>query len=115
MIRPRRAVGAVAVGAALLIAAVAGFIIVPEHKPSTRDEWRLDDGQIVSQCYSDNGFQYTYYESGTTHQCFDVAIASGPPRAAYDGLRILSWGLAIVGALFVAIGLIRYARPGPER
>jgi hypothetical protein len=46
--------------------------------------------------------------------CWNVAIASGPSKPAYDTMRIATWALLIVGALTVAVGLTRYARPGPE-
>ena len=80
----RKGVGAVAVGAVVLIAAVAGFVIVPDHAPQ---------------------FICAGFGAVTGNQC------AGWPRSTYDGARIATWALAIVGALLVAMGLIRYARP----
>ncbi len=84
----RAGVGAVAVGAVLLIGAVAGFVIVPQHAPqSVCGGWGALGGP----------------------QC------AGWSRSAYDAARIATWALLIVGALLVAMGLIRYARPGGVR
>lgn len=85
----RAGIGAVTVGAVLLIAAVVGFIVVPEHAP-----------QFVC-----GGFGNP--ELGG--QC------AGWSRTTYDVARIATWALLVVGALVVVTGLIRYARPGVER
>jgi hypothetical protein len=61
---------------------VAGFVIVPEHKP------RLAPAA---------GWWGSPYHVGWS-------------RAAYDAARIGMWALLIVGALVVAVGLINYAR-----
>ena len=82
----RKGVGAVVVGAVLLIAAVAGFIIVPEHAP-----------QFV--CGGFGG-------EVTGNQC------AGWSRSAYSTRHGSRHGRSwIVGALLVVMGLIRYARP----
>lgn len=81
----RKGIGAVATGAALLIAAVVGFVVVPENAPR-------------SVC---GGFG-----EATGPQC------AGWSRTAYDVAKIATWALLIVGALIVLMGLIRYARPG---
>ena len=80
----RKGIGAVATGAALLIAAVAGFVVVPEHAPQ---------------------FVCAGFGEPTGNQC------AGWSRTAYDVARIATWALAIVGALLATMGLIRYARP----
>ena len=85
----RKGIGAVATGAALLIAAVAGFVVVPEHAP-----------QFVC-----GGFG----EVTSSDQC------AGWSRTAYDVAKIATWALLIVGALLVVMGLIRYARPEVAR
>jgi hypothetical protein len=65
----------------LLIAAVAGFVIVPEHKP-----------------------QFSCAGWGFGVQC------AGLSRTAFDVARISTWALLIVGAVLVAVGLINYGR-----
>lgn len=71
------------IGTLLLIAAVAGFVIVPEHKP-----------QFVCGGFGAEGGP----------QC------AGWSRTAYDAARIGSWALLILGGLLVVVGLINYAR-----
>lgn len=71
----------IAVGAVLMVGAAAGFVIVPEHKPRPTG-WG------------------TYLLDPT---------GAGWSRSLYDGLRIGTWALLIVGALLVAVGLINYA------
>jgi hypothetical protein len=77
----RKGIGTIAVGAVLLIAAVVGFVVLPEHQP----------GCVGSGAYC--GY-----------------LASPPSQPLYDALRITTWALLIVGALAVVLGLIRYAR-----
>lgn len=88
----RAGVGAVTVGAVLLIAAVAGFVIVPGHAPG------------LSSDMSCAGW------SPAPPRCH-----TGWSQMAYDVARIATWTLAIVGALLVVMGLIRYARPEVAR
>jgi hypothetical protein len=72
----------ISVGALLLIASAAGFVIVPDHKAHfPPDLYLLGSPQV------------------------------GWSSAAYEGARIGTWALLIVGGLLVAIGLIHYARP----
>ena len=80
----RKGIGAVATGAALLIAAVVGFVVVPEHAPR---------------------FVCGGFGEATGNQC------AGWSRTAYDVASIATWALSIVGALMATMGLIRYARP----
>jgi hypothetical protein len=97
----RKGLGTVAVGAVLMIAAVAGFVIVPEHTPGTA---------IVS--VPPNGPRVC--GSGGNQPCGDATtaiVATGLSRTAYDVARIATWALVIVGALVVAMGLTRYGRP----
>jgi hypothetical protein len=98
----RSGLGAVATGAVLLTAAVVGFVVVPEHKPGFAQVFRP--------------------RSAVSHP--DIPIVEGPnntvevttrvgwSKSTYDALRVVTWALVIGGVLLVAIGLIRYARPG---
>jgi len=87
----RKGVGAVALGAVLLIAAVVGFVIVPEHKPHT----------VTSVA---GGFE-----------CLSNCTTVGWSQTMYDVALIATWAVLIVGALLVVMGLIRYARPEVAR
>jgi hypothetical protein len=91
----RGAVLVVALGAVLLIAAVAGFIVVPEHSP----------GRVVLYECGD-----AFSGTRTCHRTLP-----GWSRTAYDVLRVTTWALAIIGVVFVAMGLIRYAQPEVQR
>lgn len=96
----RKGIGSIAAGAVLLIAAVAGFVIVPEHQPGWKyvpPIWHDNVRYSVGSC-DGNG-----YPSCPT-------VATGPSRPVYDGLRIATWAVLIVGALTVAVGLARYGR-----
>jgi hypothetical protein len=90
----RRSAVAISLGALLLIAAVAGFVIVPEHKP------------VPATCG----------QGGPTVGCFSGGSysSSGLSQTVYDGLRIAAWAVLIVGGLLVTVGLINYARPRPQ-
>lgn len=112
----RKGIGAVALGGVLLIAAVTGFIIVPEHKPGTTPSATVkpvNANNLAANSYCPGGDPTLVVPRD--FQC------PGPPRkiglshTAYDGLRIATWALAILGVLTVVTGLIRYARPGSER
>lgn len=96
----RAGLGAVAVGAVLLVGAVAGFIVVPEHKPGS---YVARQGPTLPLECATGG--------GVPANC----VAAGLSRTAYDALRIVTWALLIVGGLLVAMGLIRYARPEVAR
>ena len=87
----RKGFGAVMAGAVLLIAAVVGFILVPEHKPAIRDTY---------DCLND----YTF-------RPLPASCLAGLSRTAYDAARIGTWAAVVVGTLLVVMGLIRYARP----
>jgi hypothetical protein len=78
----RKGIGTIAVGAVLLIAAVAGFIVVQVPSPDCAYPTHAD--------------------------C--IRAVSGLSPILYYAVRITTWGLLIVGALTVAVGLIRYAR-----
>jgi len=82
------------VGACLLIASVAGFIIVPEHAPGLEQVGRDQFGNC--QPIGETG--------NTCHW-----VATGISHTLYDALRITTWGLAIVGFLLTAIGVIGFA------
>jgi hypothetical protein len=79
----------IALGAVLLIVAVARFVIVPEHAP------------VPPQCVRGQ------------------ACLTGDDPASYvahgDVLRIATWAALIVGVLAVIVGLIGYARSYPQR
>jgi hypothetical protein len=98
----RKGIGAIAVGAVVLIAAVVGFVVIPEHKPG----WKY-----VPPIWYDHvryGVNSCEPNGPGIPSCPKVAI--WPSRPVYDTLRIATWALLIVGALAVALGLIRYAR-----
>jgi hypothetical protein len=80
-------------GAVLLIAGVAGLVIVPEHAPSV-----ISADSIVIP--------------GTTKRLagFGRTVVGGWSRSVYDLARIATWALLIIGAILVVMGLIRYAR-----
>jgi hypothetical protein len=99
----RRSSVTTALGALLLIAAVAGFVIVPEHKPNIT---YADPGIPSAACGPP--IPGIYQASGCT------AIRSGVSHTLYDGLRIATWAVLIVGVLLVVVGLINYARRAPE-
>lgn len=91
----RRAWFVIALGAVLLIAGVAGLIIVPEHKP-------LDGSGQPSLAETLNPFTEA---SGSTQWS----------QTLYDVLRIATWAVLIVGAITLVVGLITYARGSTER
>jgi uncharacterized membrane protein HdeD (DUF308 family) len=78
----------VIVGGVLLVGAVAGFVIVPEHKPEFTCLAQLLNGAICTS-----------------------SVTSGWSRTAYDAARIGTWALLIAGVLLVAVGLVNFARP----
>jgi hypothetical protein len=81
----RKAGVPIVVGTLLLIAAVAGFVIVPQHKPA-----------VVG------GQEWGGYLLGGSNV--------GWSRTAYDAARIGTWALLIVAVLLLTVGLISYAR-----
>jgi hypothetical protein len=98
---------AIAVGAVLLIAAAAGFIIVPEHAPGFG--------------YGVPGRPAVICSGPATPEEAHTALAGcrtlhpGLSRTAYDALRIATWAALILGVLVAAMGLIQTARVRPER
>ena len=104
----RRRATIVGVGATLLIAAVVGFVVVPEHRPTSRTGL-VSQGRVVplEQCASIDGMTI---DGVRGVPCHNATITSGPRRTLYDTLRITTWVLAIIGGVFVVLGLIRYAR-----
>lgn len=92
----RRGIGTVAIGIVLLLAAVAGFIVVPEHKP----------GSVLVAPNGDRGPQACTHE--LVIDCHQVA--TGLSQRAYDVLRTETWALLVVGALLVAISRVRHSR-----
>ena len=97
----RKGIGAVAVGACLLIAAVVGFVVVPEHKPGSKIVARSGPTLELTCAGPLNG--------GIPPNC--VESGTGLSRTLYNALKVATWALVIVGVLLVAMGLIRYARP----
>jgi hypothetical protein len=91
----RRPLVSIAVGAVLLIMAVAGFVIAPEHAPGVEQVGRDQFGNC--QAIGENG--------NTCHY-----IATGLSQTLYDVVRIATWGLLIVGVLLAVVGLIHYGR-----
>jgi hypothetical protein len=83
---------AVVVGAILLVAAVVGFVVVPEHTPGTQ----LVDAQGHPLAGCDPGAC-----AGTN------VVHIGWAQTTYDVARVFTWAVLIVGALVVVLGLIR--------
>lgn len=96
--------GILSAGAVLLIAAAAGFIVVPEHAPASRlVGYRPADGGQMDQALC----QAEGPASGACkgyHPGHDVAV--GLSRTAYDVLRVGTWACVIVGLILVLVGLI---------
>jgi hypothetical protein len=77
-------------GAALMIVALAGFVIADDHTP-----------------YYNTGCAAIVPRSGRLIHC------SGWTPTAYDAVKIVMWAALIVGAILVAVGLIRTWRAAP--
>ena len=92
----------ISLGALLLIAAVAGFVIVPEHMPNIT----YTDPRFPSAACGPPSI--AIQPQGCT------TIRSGVSHTVSDGLRIATWAVLIVGVLLVTVGLINYARPLPQ-
>jgi hypothetical protein len=91
----RKGSGIVAVGAALLIAAVGGLIIAWEHRIATRTQVEFaQNGQRVARC-----------SVGDVH-CAKVEEVVRSVRPGYMGVMIASWAIVVVGVVLVPIGLI---------
>jgi hypothetical protein len=78
------------VGVLLVIAAVAGFIIVPEHVPTTTSLGACP-GTIPSPG-----------PCRTVHTGF-------ASQSVYDAARIGTWAALIIGSVLIVLGLIRFA------
>jgi hypothetical protein len=118
----RNGIGAVAAGALLVIVAVAGFIVVPEHKPHKVATYRQvpenSNGPTRGAVVCNPGPQYYQPASVPTPEPGNCEVRMthlAPSHTLYDVLRVLPWALAIIGVLLVALGLIRYARVGDQR
>jgi hypothetical protein len=104
----RRSVLIITLGALLLIAAVAGFVVVPEHSPG------LGSVQVPthsSRCPS--GFYPTLGGAPGLESC-PQDVVTGLPQTSYDALRIATWAVLIVGVLLVIVGLVSFARRPQE-
>ena len=87
--------GIVAVGAALLVAAVAGLIIAWEHRIATRTQVEFaQNGQRVARC-----------SVGDVH-CAKMEEVVRSVRPGYMGVVIASSAIVIVVFVLVPIGLI---------
>jgi hypothetical protein len=86
-------------GTILLICAVAGFVILPEHKPTSAAY--AGTGTYVPGCSDQERLSPT--------GCL-VKPAHGLSRTSYDALRITTWALAISGAVIVTFALVREIR-----
>ncbi len=82
----------IVLGAVLLVAAAAGFVIVPEHKPVTK----YVDLSTGSLCTPTAGCTKVHTGFAT--------------QSTYDIARIGTWACLILGLLIVAAGLINLAR-----
>jgi hypothetical protein len=89
-------------GALLLIAAVAAFVIVPEHMPATQT---TTVAPVNGYCPGVPGVVQPrdFACPGPTHSV-------GLSRTTYDIARISTWAVLIVGALLVIVGLLNYSR-----
>ena len=76
------------VGAALVVAGIAAFIVANDNAPIAR----LECPGGGPNCSEDQW----------------VFVAHGMSRTAYDLLRIGGWALVIFGAVLVVLGLIGY-------
>ena len=81
------------VGVVLLIAAVAGFVIVPEHGPG-----------------STAGADVVIPGTNTSVPAPGPVVVYGWSQTVYDAARIGTRAALIVGAVLVVLGLIRFAR-----
>lgn len=89
-------------GGLLLVLAVVGLVIVPQHAPS------FSAGNAGSPVK----YSICIAQGGTDAQCDRASGATGGApiglaRSLYDLLLITSWALLIVGSIVVAVGLIR--------
>ena len=82
----RRPAIPISVGAVLLIGAVAGFVVVPEHRPPAPTD--ACAGFVGGPCPG----------------------AWRLSQTAFDLLRVSTWAVLSVGALLGAVGLINYSR-----
>ncbi len=82
----------IVLGAVLLVAAAAGFIIVPEHRPVTK----YVDLSTGSLCTPTAGCTKVHTGFAT--------------RTVYDLVRVGTWAALIVGLLIVIVGLINLTR-----
>jgi hypothetical protein len=80
----RRTVVMIALGVLLVVGAVAGFVILPEHRTlPPHGHW------------------------------WDASYFPGRPglqHTLYDVLRILTWSFLVTGTVIVAVGLLDYGR-----
>lgn len=82
------AISMLVLGVALLIVAVAGFVIVPEHAPHT--SYVLPDGEeCLGNC---------------------EGIHTGWSQTLHDAARIGTRAALIVSIVLVVLGVIRYAQ-----
>jgi hypothetical protein len=73
-------------GLLLVIGAVVGFVVVPEHKPA------LVGGTDLGHGLYTGGFETSWSQT------------------LYDVLRVVTWGLLVVGIVVLVVGLVDYAR-----
>ena len=94
-----------AVGAVLLIAAAAGFIVVPEHAPGSVMVDNVS-GAVVDQCATPE-----VIPGGGVPPCTETHIVhTGLSQTGYDVARVATWACVIVGVLVMVVCLIGYAR-----
>lgn len=83
-------------GVVLLIAGVAGRVILPEHRP-------VSSGGSGAPITLNEALNPLSGSSG-------VDTTARLSHTLYDVLRITTWGLLIVGTVVISVGLINYAR-----
>lgn len=89
-------------GVLLLIGAVAGFVIVPEHQPGTE----VIAGPPSDYRTGDACANYTPQDQCEPRETIRVGFT----RTEYDGARIGTWAALIIGGVLVLLGLIRFAQ-----
>lgn len=89
----RASILSISLGVVLLIAGVAGLVVVPEHAPSLSSPGSIP---IPGTTNTVNGLGLP-------------TVVGGWSQTVYDIARVTTWALLIIGAIPV-MGLIKYAR-----
>ena len=97
----RGAWATLAAGALLMIVAVTGFVIVPQHRPGSVLVGQVGGQGGINQalCQAD-GPSSSYCPHGGHF------VPVGWARSLFDLLRIATWACVIAGLILVLVGLI---------